>query len=122
MDSGLIYRAYRIWHDGTEFVAEPEVSDYPVFEIGSQSVDRLMRMIDELYAHLEIADETGRFSAPEWFSIWLRCEFPERARCLEEAKQARQARLSKGSHPASHLPVAPPRRGGYGRARRAEAA
>lgn len=69
LESALRYRGYRIYHDGHEFVAEEEVTaDALVCEMGSQSVDHLMRCIDDLYDALE---SDGIVPVPVWFQAWL---------------------------------------------------
>lgn len=69
-ESGLRYRGYVIYHDGFEFVAEEEVQipdETVVFEMGSQSLDRLVISIDEL---TDAADSKGILPVPDWYMNW----------------------------------------------------
>jgi hypothetical protein len=75
MHAALPYRGFLIYNDGHEFVAEPQdpTHEIEVFEIGSQSVDRLMQMIDELLHALECCCGEGKSKAPlpSWYQAWL---------------------------------------------------
>jgi hypothetical protein len=75
MHAALPYRGFLIYHDGHEYVVEPQnvPNEVEIFEIGGQSVDRLMRMIDELLLALEGYKGTGASQTPlpTWYQAWL---------------------------------------------------
>lgn len=72
-DSSLRHGGYVIYWDGTEYVAEPFIPEDPIFEMGSQSVDRLIAMIDELWAAINSVTSFNSVikAPPPWFETFL---------------------------------------------------
>lgn len=78
IESGLRYGGFVIWWDGTEFVAEEEKvapGEDRVCELGSQSVDRLIYAIDELWHALH---GIGEVPMPSWYEAWVVADRPAR--------------------------------------------
>jgi hypothetical protein len=73
LESALRHAGYVIYYDGTEYVAEPDVPEDPIFEMASQSVDRLIAMIDELWATINSVTSLKAtiVSPPPWFEKFL---------------------------------------------------
>ncbi|MEE9481779.1 hypothetical protein [Methylobacterium ajmalii] len=98
MRGEIPYRGYTIFHDGNEFVAEPEKPDGDdvVFEMGSSSVDALIDAINDLHA---ATAATG--PVPGWFDDWMKrgCEGRVRVKSLRERLQEVAALGRVAQHP-----------------------
>ena len=98
MRGEIPYRGYTIFHDGNEFVAEPEQpdGDEVVFELGSSSVDALIDAINDLHAAT-----AATAPVPGWFDDWMKrgCEGRARVKSLRERLQEVAAFGRVSQHP-----------------------
>lgn len=63
------YRSYVIHHDGTEWVADEEAPDIPIFQLGAPTLELMFKMIDELWACAlaSLRDADGHVYLPRWY-------------------------------------------------------
>jgi hypothetical protein len=81
---GVSYRGYSVFHDGTEYVAEPKVNDGDNFEISSSRRENLYAAIDELWAYLNAAKSIDEdLKVPSWYQSWLDDGASGRVRILD---------------------------------------
>jgi hypothetical protein len=80
----VIYRGYRVHHDGTEYVAEPMSRDSEIFEIAATRLETLYQSIDELWNHLASAETISQsVTVPAWYQAWLDDGADGRVRILD---------------------------------------